>query len=537
MSALLVTRARVWDGAVVTGADAVLIEDGRIAAVGCGDALAGRAPDAVRLDAAFGTVTPGLCDAHIHLGPWARARRQLDLHGARTRAAALARVRAAAAEGEGVLVGRGWDESEWEAPPERAGLDAASAGRPVLLHRHDFHALWVNSEALRHAGVGRATPDPEGGRFERDVAGEPTGVVREHAVRAFAALEAAAGPPLDDALGEDAATALHARGITSVHDYQRSAEDLRWSLRLARRGRLRVLQHIGEAQLDGVIAAGLASGVGDAWFRLGALKLFADGTLGSRTAAMLEPYDDFGGTGLALLSPAELARLVARAFAAGVSVAVHAIGDRAVRDTLDAIAAAPASDRERLALPPRIEHAQLVHAGDLDRFAPLGVAASMQPQHCVTDWGAATRAWGARAEGSYPWREFLRRGVVLAFGSDAPVEPPEPWLGWHASLTRQRPDGSPPRGFGPRQRLTLDEALAASTRGAARVAGMERRAGRLGAGCLGDVVVWDRDLHACAPDELLTVRPKWTVLDGGIVYESPADSSRSPRPHSHGSPP
>jgi len=528
MSDLLVTGARVWDGAVLPQCDAVLIVQGRVRAVGRAAELAALAPHAPRFDAAGGTVMPALCDAHLHLAPWARAGMQLDLRGAATRAEALERVRAALlAAPAGPLIGRGWDESMWEAPPDRHALDAVAGDRPVLLHRHDFHALWVDTAALRAAGVSRATPDPEGGRHERDAQGDPLGVAREHAVRAFHALEAAAEPPLDDALADAAAAALHARGITAVHDYQRSAAEMRWSQALARRGRLRVMQHFGVEQMAGLEAAGLTSGVGDAWFRLGALKLFADGTLGSRTAALLAPYDDAAGSGLELLSPRELQQLVARAFAAGLSVTVHAIGDRAVRSTFDAIEAAGVASRAALALPPRIEHAQLVDPADLGRFATLGVLASMQPQHAVTDWQAASRAWGGRAPHSYPWQALLALGVPLVFGSDAPVEPPDPWLGLHACVTRQRPDGSPAGGFVPGQRVSLDAALLGYTRGAALAAGTLPEQGTLAPGSVGDLVVWDRDLHAGSPDDLLTARPRCTVLAGGIVYQSPVSVARA----------
>jgi len=528
MNDLLITGARVWDGSVLRDTDAVWIEDGRIRATGRAAALAAHASGAPRWDAAGATLTPALCDAHVHLAPWARALVQLDLRGARTRAEALDRVRAAAlAQPTGTLIGRGWDESHWEAPPDRHALDAVSGGRAVLLHRHDFHALWVSTAALRAAGISRETPDPAGGRHERDADGEPLGVAREHAVRAFHALEAEAEPPLDDALAEAAVAALHARGITAVHDFQRSAAEMRWSQRLAQRGRLRVVQHFGVEQLAGLESAGVTSGIGDAWFRIGALKLFADGTLGSRTAAMLAPYDDGAGAGLDLLPPAELTALVARAFAARLSVTVHAIGDRAVRRTLDAIEAAGEAARAALALPPRIEHAQLVDPTDLDRFAPLGVVASMQPQHAVTDWEAATRAWGARVSSSYPWQALLARGVPLAFGSDAPVEPPDPWLGLHACVTRQRPDGTPQGGFVPEQRVSLDAALVAYTRGSARAGGGSEAQGTLAPGAVGDVVVWDRDLHGASPDDLLTARPACTVLSGRIVYQSSGSGSRA----------
>ena len=421
------------------------------------------------------------------------------------------------------LVGRGWDEMGWEAPPERAVLDALAADRPVLLHSHDFHSVWANWAALRAAGVTRETPDPPGGRFERDAAGEPTGVARENAVRVFAALEALAGPAITPALLDDGAAALHAAGVTAVHDFQRNATDMARMRALAGRRRLRVLQHFGEEQLAQLGAAGLASGVGDAWFRVGALKLFADGALGSRTAALLEPYDDGHGLGMVTVPREELIATVRRAAEAGFACAIHAIGDRAVRHALDAFEAARGAGPPPL--PPRIEHVQLLHPDDLPRFAALGVVASMQPQHATSDAFAATAAWGARCALGYPWRSLHESGVPLVFGSDAPVEPPLPWLGLYAAVTRTRPDGTPPGGFVPAQRIGLDIALRSYTEGAAALAGLTGQLGTLEPGAEADLVIWDRDLHAVPPEILLEARPAVTVLGGEIVYVSSGSGS------------
>ncbi len=515
---LLIVNGRLWSG-VPLAHDAVLVRNARIVALGRAAELLDVGPGARVVDAAGGTVTPGLIDAHIHFVPWARARRQPDLAGARTRAEALARVAAALATtpaGRSPVVGRGWDESGWEAAPERAALDTLAPERPLILHRHDFHALWVNSTALAAAGVTRATPDPEGGRFERDGSGEPTGLVREHAVSAFRALEEEAAPPIDDALLADAAAALHAEGITAVHDFQREQPDWRRTRALARQGRLRVLQQIGLEQLRQRTALGLAAGGGDDWFRTGSLKLFADGTLGSRTAAMLEPYADHGGRGMAMLSPGELAGSVGEAAAAGFSVAIHAIGDAAVRHALDAIATHRAA-LARLALAPRIEHVQLLADADLPRFAELGVAASMQPQHATTDAPVARAAWGSRCRMSYPWRSLLAAGARLAFGSDAPVEPPLPRLGLAAAVERVGTDGRP---FEPAQAIALDAALAAYTHVPAGLAGGHLGPGTLEVGAPADLVVWDRDLHATPSGRLAEVRPRLTALAGEIVYDS-----------------
>ena len=530
---LLVLNARPWsEGAPVAGADAVAVARGAIVAVGRGselETLAG--PGTRRFDATGGTVTPGFTDAHLHLVQWARALDELSLHGAASRDEALERVarHLGAHAADAVVVGRGWDSNEWRDAPDRAALDRVAADRVVLLHSRDFHSLWVSSAALARAGVTRATPDPEGGRIERDAAGEPTGVLREHAVRPFARLEAGAGDGLDHERVRRAVRRLHALGITAVHDFE--GADAQRVLRAVTCGggpRVRVLMHLAHAGLDAALSLGLASGLGDDWFRIGAVKLFADGTLGSRTAAMLEPYDGTRLRGLDLLSPAELRAIVTRAFGGGLSVAVHAIGDRAVRSALDAFEAAGAANTGgSLALPPRLEHAQLVDPADVPRFARLGVAASMQPTHCTSDLELVGRFWAGRAGSSYPWRALLDHGALLAFGSDAPVEVPSAAHGLHAAVTRERADGTPPGGFVPGQRVTLDVALTAYTSTPARLAGSWPRLGRLAPGATADLVVWSADLHQVPPRSLRDAFPRLTLLEGEIVYEAACGESRS----------
>ena len=533
---LLIANGRVWRGGPgADGADAVAVAGGRVLAVGRAaelEPLAG--PATVRLDAGGATVTPGLVDAHLHLVAWARARDEVALAGAASRHEALARVAAflAAADDPGPVVGRGWDDHGWSEPPDRASLDAVSGERPVLLHRRDYHALWVNGAALRAAGVTRDRPDPPGGRIERDAAGEPSGVVREHAVRLFAPLLEAGVRGSDAGRLAAAMRILHAQGITAVHDFEdlEAIRLLRALQREAAGPRLRVVAHLPEAGLDAALARGLVSGAGDDWFRYGALKLFADGTLGSRTAALLAPYEGSADAGMDLVPPAELARTACRAAAGGIAVAVHAIGDRAVRAALDAIEAAAAAGPPP-ALPSRVEHAQLVDAADLPRFARLGAWASMQPTHCVSDIESAERDWGGRVERSYPWRDLLDAGATLLFGSAAPVEPPRPAAWLHAAVTRQRADGTPPGGFTPRQRLGLDEALRACTVGGPAFPAVPAAAGARGGvapGAPADLVVWDADLHGLPASLLHEARPACTLLAGGIVHREPVGVAHPP---------
>lgn len=514
---LLVRGARVWTGGrSVPGVDAVAIARGRIVALGSSATLTMSARRTI--DAAGATLTPGFTDAHIHLVPWARTQDEADLTGAASWAEVVRRVEAFARDpvNRPMIVGRGWDANGWPDAPGRAPLDAISKERPIVLHSHDYHNVWANAAALRAAGVDGHRADPPGGTIERDAAGAPTGLLRESATRLFEGLESRT-PEHDLAALRDGVRRLLAAGITMVHDFE-GAETMRMAHRLgADEPRVRILSHVRDAGFESALALGLKSGLGDDWIRIGALKLFADGTLGSRTAALLEPYDGVDSCGEALIPPDALRALVGRAFGAGFSVAIHAIGDRACRNALDAFEA-HAAKIPGLALAPRIEHLQLVHPDDLPRFAHLGVAASVQPSHCTSDIPLAERWWKSRLERAYPWRDLVTHGATLAFGSDAPVEPPSPAEGLRAALTRTRPGDDRP--FMPRQTLGLDEALTAYTEGPARLANVWPRLGAIGEGAIADLVLWDRDLHAAPPASLGEARPALTVVDGIVRHET-----------------
>lgn len=504
-----------------------MIGDGRVLALGREADVAGIArPGTVPIDAGESTVTPGLTDSHIHLCAWARSLHEIPLEGARSAAAVADRVAMRARDTEGVLVGRGWEPHGWPDAPHRALLDRAAGERPVVLHSKDFHAVWVNSAALRAAGIARKTPDPPGGVIERDASGEPTGILREHAVRAIAAIEG--GPGLTPAALAGAVRRLHAAGVTAVHDFEGDEAFSRLEAMARSAGpRVRVLMHLPHAGLEPALARGLASGTGDDFFRVGAVKLFADGTLGSRTAALLEPEAETGGRGMDLIEPGDLVEIAGRALAGGVAVAVHAIGDRAVRHTLDAFEAAG----ERLArprLPSRIEHLQLVSGDDFARLSRLGVAASMQPRHAVSDMELADRAWGGRCERAYAWRRMLEQGVRLAFGSDAPVEAPDPAEGLRCATTRRRNDGTPAEGWIAAQRLSLNQALSCYTSEPAHLAGSRPRLGSLAPGSRADLVVWSDDLHALDPMALSGSRPVLTMLDGEVVYRDESWAASAP---------
>ncbi|HEY4027006.1 MAG TPA: amidohydrolase [Candidatus Dormibacteraeota bacterium] len=452
--------------------------DGRIVAVGPGARrTAGPTAEVVQL---AGRTLPGLTDAHIHLGSLAGMKIEVDLGNARSLAGALAAVRRhAAAHPEGAwVVGRGWDSDVWPDArmPDRRSLDEAVAGRPAFLVRKDAHSAWASSAALAAAGIQSGTPDPPGGVIDRDDTGEPTGIVRENAVRT---IERCVPRPPEERL--DAAMAATLRdlarlGLTSVHSMDRPTVFASLSRLHARRPLpVRVTWMLPAPRLEHAERLGLRGGTGDDHLRIWGVKAFLDGSLGSRTAEMLD------GSGVPVLPQAELVDLARRCVAAGFSLCLHAIGDAAVRRALDALEPmARASPRWR----PRIEHAQCVDPADLPRFRRAGVVASMQPVHAVADRELADRVWGERARHGYAWRALHDAGAVLAFGSDAPVESADPLLGMDAATSWRRRAG-----WHPSLAVTPAQALRAYTAGAAYAAGMEDRLGRLRPGLLCDLTI------------------------------------------------
>src|SRR4051812_6080372 len=388
-----------------------------------------------RVDLGGRCVVPGFTDAHVHFLEWSLALGRLDLGATRSHAEVLAAAAGTAARADGWVLGAGWRSERWPAgdpSPSREALDAACGNRPVLLWAHDHHTAWLSSAALDRLPVGTAPV------VERDASGRPTGILRE-----TAAWDAAAAIPAPDERELDTAVAngireAHARGLTGIHDFQREGGLAAWQrLNGARSLTLRVWASLPAERLGEIVALGLRSGLGDDWLRIGPVKAFADGTLGSRTAWMLEPFAD-AGLGESLLGAEELRELAGRCGDAGLDLAVHAIGDAANRAVLDALAAT----RERWhprGLRPRIEHAQLLHPVDLGRFAELGVTASMQPSHAPSDRLLAQAVWGDRCAGAYALGSLAASGAPLCFGSDAPIEPLAPLAGVQAAATRDWP--------------------------------------------------------------------------------------------------
>jgi predicted amidohydrolase YtcJ len=463
-----------------------------------------------RIDLDGRCVVPGFTDAHVHFLEWSLALARLDLSATRSHdeVAAAAGAAASAISGDGWLLGAGWRPERWpggDPAPHRRALDTACGGRPVLLWAHDHHTAWLSSAALA------LLPHGDAPVVERDANGEPTGILRETAAwDAAAALPAPCERELDEALARGL-RAAHARGVTGVHDFQREFGLAAWQ-RLAadRMLSLRVWASLPVERVDEIVGLGLRTGFGDEWLRLGPVKAFADGTLGSRTASLLEPFAD-AGRGIQLLSAETLTAIAIRCAGAGLDLAVHAIGDAANRATLDALAATRELWQPR-GLRPRIEHAQLLHADDLARFAELGVTASMQPSHAPSDRAVAEAAWGGRTAGAYALGSLAASGARLCFGSDAPIEPLDPLAGVQAAATRDWPAA---------EALAVELALDGFWSGAAYARHAERRLGRLLPGYAADLVVLERDPVTCPPGEIGAIGVVATMAGGRWVHGRP----------------
>jgi predicted amidohydrolase YtcJ len=465
-----------------------------------------------RVDLGGRCVVPGLNDAHVHFPSWAAAQREVRLEGAESLDEALGRVADAVSSVQSGrwLRGRGWRSGDWEpaVEPTREALDAVTGDTPTALMARDYHSLWLNSAALARADGDLAVP---GGVVELDEHGEPTGVLREESAWLFRDRHLLPG---DDEFVEAMRSGLKlaaARGVTAVHDKDGWLGAPRFWRRLEAEGSLtlRVWQSLPADHVDKLDELALPGGIGSDLLRLGYLKVFMDGTLGSQTARLLD------GSGVEITSRDELVDIVRRAAKAGWPVAVHAIGDAANRDALDAFEATRDDWR---GLRPRIEHAQLLAEEDVSRFAELGVAASVQFSHAPSDRDIADQLWAGQTERAYAYRSLLDSGALLANGSDAPIEELEPLAGIRAGVLRTLDERG---GWHLEQAVPVQAALEATTVNPAWLAGDEHRRGKLVPGHLADLVVLDGDLLAIPPEELPEVRVVATMLGGRWVHNPP----------------
>lgn len=504
-------------------AQAVAIDDGMIVAVGSDAEIKRLATSSTRsIDLAGKTLTPGLIDAHCHLYGLGVDLETISVRALESEEAAVTKLATSSkSKGEWVL-GRGWDQNRWPGQkwPTKASLDVAFGDTPVLVRRIDGHASWVNSKALALANITRATPDPTGGKIVRDDKGEPTGVLIDNAGELVDAVIPAASAEVRERRIRTASKLAIEAGITGVHDMgiDDATADVYRKLAAANELPLRVYAYLAgdPTKLDRVrVAPAPATG----WFAMRGVKFFADGALGSRGARMYRPYDDEPkNKGLWVTEPLVLRDAVDAAVSGGWQVAIHAIGDAGVGSVLDAYLAANAKHGGDRRL--RVEHLQVVAADDWKRLVDSKAIASMQPTHATSDMPWAEQRVGAeRIKGAYAWRTVLDKGVPLAAGSDFPVEEVAPLLGIYAAVTRQDATGKPPGGWYADQKLTLDEAIAAFTSGAAYAEFAETTRGMIAVGRVADLTAFDRAL--AADRTILDTHVQLTIVGGKIVFERP----------------
>jgi predicted amidohydrolase YtcJ len=540
---LIFTHGNIFTGVVDAAAslgsgkraEALAVLGDRILAVGARDEimkLKGPETKIVDLDGHF--VMPGFNDAHMHLASAGLEKMNVNMVGAKTLDEFRDRLRAkveAAGPAEWV-VGEGWDETLWpvKVPPTRWDLDEVSGNHPVYLERVDGHIGVANTRALQLASVTVASRDPEGGKIDRDDSGTPNGILREKAQEAVQAVIPKPTHEKRQQAIELALADLASHGITSAQDYSQW-DDFQIYEELEHDGKLtaRISEWLPfDDSIEDLNKKRDSHPASDNMLHTGMLKGFMDGSLGSKTAALLEPYsDDPKNSGLPQYEAAKLNAMTKERVLAGYQIGFHAIGDKGVQMALDAFAEAEKAAKDgkvkavdggtdyRL----RIEHAQVTTPQQILRFKELKVIASMQPSHLLTDMNwAESRLGPKRAEHSYAWAEFLRRGVVLAFGTDYPVEPVTPFRGLYAALTRMSEDGK--KSYYPEQKLNIEQAIAAYTTGAAFAEFAEKQKGKLEAGMLADFVVLDQDITAALPPKILGTKVLRTVVGGKTVYEA-----------------
>jgi len=542
---MILLHGKVWTGESGVGSaatrivEAVALGNGRILAVGGDEEIrAYQGPNTAVIDLKGRLAVPGLSDSHAHFIDGGFQLLSVDLKDARSEEEFVRRI---AAKARTLPPGRwmqggDWDEEAWpsEKLPDRWLIDPVTPHTPVFISRYDDHSGLANSLALNLAGVTKSTPDPPGGVIVRDPkSGEPTGILKDEAKElVLKVIPRATGSEMEEALRAALKEAARV-GLTSVHDITVGTESWNGSftskIELLRRAELegwltcRIYAITPIAQWKKLADAGISHAMGSDFLKLGAVKAFADGSLGSRTAWMFKPYDDDpGNSGLPMplmAPPSRMEGLAQQADRAGIQLCTHAIGDRAVSAILDIYERVggdhPAAHRFR------VEHAQHVRPEDFGRFGKLGIVASMQPYHAIDDGRWAEKRIGhERARSSFAWRTMLNAGAVLAFGSDWPVAPLDPMSGIYAAVTRATLDGKNPAGWFPEQRLTVEEALRAYTRGSAYAAFEEMEEGTISPGKLADVVVLSEDLFRIPPERIKDARVEITIVGGRIVYRA-----------------
>lgn len=527
MTIRMLTNANIYTMAPTQPTvSSLAIRGGKIIAIGDQDVVASSLngnPEIINLEGQ--TVIPGLIDSHIHLEQFALGLEKIDCDTV-SKVECLKRVadKVQNSAADEWILGHGWNQNYWEGGFGSAEeLDTIAPHQPIYLTAKSLHAAWVNSAALRLAGIQQSTPDPQGGRIGRDQHGYPNGILYESAMEIVQ--ERVPSPNLEKVTQSihSALPQLWKLGLTGAHDFDRRTCFAALQL-LQERGKLsfRIAKSIPLEDLPQAIDIGLRSGFGNDYLTIGSVKMFADGALGPRTAAMIQPYEsEPDNRGILLLDAEELFEHGKSAIENGISIAVHAIGDLANHEVLNAFTQLRDYETENMLprLRHRIEHVQLVHPDDAGRLADLNIIASMQPIHATSDMDMADRYWGNRSDLAYAWRTQLDHETVLVFGSDAPVESPNPFLGLYAATTRLRANQrSRSTGWYPEQIISINEALRAYTTGAAYAVGWERKLGRIAPGYYADLVVLDSNPFTCEYDVLLDMEPHATMIAGEWVY-------------------
>jgi predicted amidohydrolase YtcJ len=507
---------------------AIVIDRDRIVAVGEANNLLPLYPNAEKQDMNGSVILPGLTDAHLHLKNYALSLQKIDCE-TDTKDECLRRVEERtkqAKPGEWIL-GHGWNQNVWENWPAASELDAIAPNNPVYLTAKSLHAAWANTPALKRANITAQTSNPQNGEIQRDAQENATGILLETAMELVG--DVIPEPTIDEIAEamEDAQSILWKMGLTGIHDFDRRDSFMALQqLHAQGRLKLRVLKNIPVELLEQAYELGLRAGFGDDWLRIGSVKVFMDGALGPHTAAMFQPYiGEENNRGILNMDGEELFEYGRKAAQVGLGLTVHAIGDRANHEVLNAFEQLRNHESENNlpALRHRIEHVQVIHPDDAARLGKMNIIASMQPIHATSDMLMAHVFWGERSRLAYAWRTQLDHGARLAFGSDAPVESPNPFWGLHAAVTRRRADGSPSaEGWYPEQKLTMAEALEGFTIGPAYAAYMENRLGRLAPDYLADLIVLEasQDPFTCDPNELLEMQSSATMVGGEWVWQA-----------------
>jgi predicted amidohydrolase YtcJ len=508
-------------------ASVLVIDAGKVVVLGNEDLLEVLGQRAIREDMGGRVILPGLTDAHLHLMHYALSLQVVDVETT-SKNQALGRIgdRAAHTSAGDWILAHGWQQNDWGGEfPSAADLDAIAPQNPVYATGKSLHVAWANSSALKLAGISASTQDPVNGRILRDERGQPTGILLETAMQLVESILPGADENKIAGAIESALPNLWKLGLTGAHDFDyRPAFVALQILDNSHRLKLRVTKSVPLELLPHASALGLRTGFGSEYLRIGSVKVFMDGALGPRTAAMLKPYlNESSNRGILNMDGEHFFELGRQAADVGLSMTGHAIGDRATHEILDGFAQLRVYERESglPALRHRIEHVQLLHPDDAQRLGSLGIIASMQPIHAISDMKTADKYWGERVDLAYSWRTQLEAGAVLAFGSDAPVEAPNPFWGLHAAVNRCRSDGyTGPQGWHPEQCLSMRQALDGYTVGAAYAAGREDQLGRLSPSYYADLIVLEKDPFTCHPDELLSMQSSATMLNGEWLWQA-----------------